>query len=70
VVLISNLDSHQALHKPCHHDADCDAVHLAQATKIVHKVMLKVKQNFDGSFEWSCQKYSVPAFLLALVSMC
>ena len=69
VVLIANHDIGQALRKVCHHDADNDAVHLARAAKIVRSDMFKVKQNFDGSFGWTCQKDSVPASLLALVSM-
>ena len=69
VVLIANHDIGQALRKACHHDADNDAVHLARAAKIVRSDMFKVKQNFDGSFGRTCQKDSVPASLLALVSM-
>ena len=69
VVLIANHDIGQALRKACHHDADNDAVHLARAAKIVRSDMCKVKQNFDGSFGRTYQKDSVPASLLALVSM-
>ena len=69
VVLMANHDIGQALRKACHHDADNDAVHLARAAKIVRKDMFKVKQNFDGSFGRTCQEDSVPASLLALVSM-
>ena len=69
VVLIANHDIGQALRKACHHDADNDAVHLARAAKVVRKDMFKVKQNFDGSFGRTCQEDSVPASLLALVSM-
>ena len=69
VVLIFNEDVGSALHKACEHDVDNDAVHLARAAKIVRRDMLKMKNKFSGSFESKCQVDSVPASLLALVTM-
>lgn len=69
VVLVCNEDVGAALRKACEHDADNDAVHLARAAKIVRRDILKVKQDFSGSFDAQCQEKSVPISLLALVSM-
>lgn len=69
VVLVFNKDIGAALGKACKHDADNDAVHMARAASIVRRDMFKIKQNFSGSFDTQCQEESVPASLLALVSM-
>lgn len=53
----------------CDHDSDTDAVCLARAANIVRRDMLKMKNQFNGSFEEKCQEESVPASLLALVAM-
>ena len=58
-----------ALRQMCDLDADSDAVHLARAAKIVRKDILKMKLQFNGSFDARCQEESVPASLLVLVSM-
>ena len=69
VVLVCNKDVGAALKKACEHDTDNDAVHLARAAKIVRRDMLKMKNEFSGSFDAQCQEKSVPVSLLALVSM-
>jgi len=75
VVLIFNQDIGSdigsALSKACEHDADNDAVPLARAASIVRRDMLKMKNQFNCSFEKKCQEESspVPASLLELVSM-
>ncbi len=49
---------------------DNDAVHLARAAKIVRKKdMLKMKNEFSGSFDAHSQEKSEPVSLLELVSM-
>ncbi len=70
VVLICNKDVGAALKKACEHDTDNDAVHLARAAKIVRKKdMLKMKNEFSGSFDAHSQEKSEPVSLLELVSM-
>ena len=69
VVLACNKDVGAALRKACEHDTDLDAVHLAKAAEIVRRDMLKMKNEFRGSFDAKCQEKSVPVSLLALVSM-
>ena len=69
VILVCNKDVGAALRKACEHDSDNDAVHLARAAKIVRRDMLKMKNEFNGSFDAQCQEKSVPVSLLALVSM-
>lgn len=69
VLLVFNEDVGNALGKACAYDADNDAVHLARAATIVRKEMFKLKNSFIGSFDTECQENSVPASLLALVSM-
>ena len=69
VVLVSNEDVGAALRKACEHDTDNDAVHLARAANIVRRDMLKMKQDFSGSFDAQCQEKSVPVSLLSLVAM-
>ena len=69
MILIFNKDVGAALKKACDHDADNDAVHLARAANIVRRDMFKHRNQFDGSFQANCQETSVPASLLALVSM-
>ena len=69
VILVFNQDVGDALGKACEKDADNDAVHLARAANIVRRDMLKMKQEFTGSFDSNCQADSVPTSLLALVSM-
>ena len=69
VVLISKDDTGTALRQMCDLDANSDAVHLARAAKIVRKDILKMKLQFNGSFDVRCQEQSVLASLLALVSM-
>lgn len=69
VLLVFNEDVGNALGKACEYDADNDAVYLARAATIVRKEMFKSKNSFNGSFDTECQENSVPASLLALVSM-
>ena len=73
VVLIFNEDVGSALKKACEHDVDDDgdddALSLARAANIVRRDMLKMNNQFNGSFESNCQENSVPASLLALVAM-
>ena len=69
VVLVSIEDVGAALRKACEHDTDNDAVHLARAANIVRRDMLKMKQDFSGSFDAKCQEKSVPVSLLSLVAM-
>ena len=69
VVLVCNKDVGAALRKACEHDTDSDAVHLPRAATIVRRDMLKMKNEFSGSFDAQCQEKSVPVSLLALVSM-
>lgn len=69
MILVFNKDVGAALKKACDHDADNDAVHLARAANIVRRDMFKHRNQFDGSFQANCQETSVPASLLALVSM-
>lgn len=56
MILICNEDVGAALQKACEHDTDNDAVHLARAAKIVRRDMLKLKQDFSGSFGAQCQE--------------
>ena len=67
--LICNKDVCAALTKECEQDIDNDAVHLARAAEIVRRDMLKMKNEFVGSFNVQCQGKSMPVLLLALVSM-
>ena len=69
VVLIFNEDVGSTLKKACEHDIDDDALSLARAANIVRRDMLKMNNQFNGSFENNCQEKSVPASLLALVAM-
>ena len=69
VVFVCNKDVSAALWKACEHDTDNDAVHLARVAMIVRRDMLKMKNEFSGSFDAQCQEKSVPVSLLALVSM-
>ena len=69
IILVSNECVGHALKKACEHDADNEAVHLARAAKIVRRDMLKMKNQFAGSFEPNSQKESVPMSLLELVAM-
>jgi hypothetical protein len=69
VVLVFKDDIGTALRQMCDLDADSDAVHLARAAKIVRKDILKTKLKFNGSFDARCQEQSVPASLVALVSV-
>ena len=69
VMLAFNKDIGHALSVACDHDSDTDAVCLARAANIVRRDMFKMKNQFNGSFEEKCQEESVPASLLALVSM-
>ena len=69
IILVSNECVSHALKKACEHDADDEAVHLARAAKIVRRDMLKMKNQFAGSFEPKSQEESVPMFLLELAAM-
>ena len=64
MVLISNEDIGTALKKACEGDSDMDAVHLAEAAKLVRTDMLKMKSEFSGTFEAQCQENSLPVSLL------
>ena len=68
IVLVRNRDIGCALVKACNLDADSDAVQLGWSATIVRKDMF-LKYQFNESFKVFCQKDSVPASLLALVSM-
>ena len=67
MVLVCNKDVGAALKKACEHDTDNDAVHLARAAKIVRRDMLKMKNEFSGSFDAQCQEKSVPVSLVSMV---
>ena len=69
IILVSNECVGHALRKACEHDADDEAVHLARAAKIVRRDMLKMKNQFSGSFEPTSQEESVSMSLLELVAM-
>ena len=69
MVFISHEDVGTALTKACEHGADGDAVHLARAANIVRRDMIKMKNQFGGSFEPNSQEDSVAVSLLALVVM-
>ena len=71
IVLVGNRNIGCALVKACNLDADSDAVPCLGCNYIVRKDMFKMKNQFNGSFEGICQKkkHSVPAHLMALVSM-
>lgn len=58
-----------ALKKACENDADTNAIHLANAAKIVRRDILNTKASFTGTFDKQCQESSVPNTLAALVSM-
>lgn len=58
-----------AIQKAYDVDYDSEALHMAKAAKCVHRDVMKMKQSFNGSFKYGCQKESVPASLLALVEM-
>ena len=67
--LVFKDDLGTAVHKACKQDADNDAIILARAANIVRRDMFKMKSEFTGSFGAHCQEESVPASLLALVTM-
>ena len=69
IILVSNKCVGHALRKACEHDGDDKAVHLARAAKIVRRDMLKMKNQFAGSFEPNSQDESVSKSLLELVAM-
>jgi len=52
-----------------HNACDEEAIHLPKAASIVHKDVLAMKYNFDGSFDRNCQAISVPASLVSMVNM-
>lgn len=60
-----------ALKEACDQDSDDDAMHLAQAVRVVHvcKEMFDWKFTFSGSFSEHHGQDSVPLSLLALVNM-
>ena len=63
VILICSKDVIAALKKDCGQDTDNDAVHLARAAGIVRRDMLKMKNEFIGSFDAECQEKSAPVSL-------
>ena len=69
VVLVCNKDIGNAIKKACEYDADSDAVHLVRAANAIRRDMFKMKTKFQGKFTDKCQEDSVPASLVALVSM-
>ena len=69
IMLVFNHDVSDAFGKACKKDADNDALHLAKAAEIVRRDMLKMKPEFNGSFDSQCQVDSVPTSLQTLVSM-
>ena len=69
VLLAFNEDIGNALKIVSERDCDDEAVILSKAAKIVRRDMGNWKYIFDGSFEPKCQKQSIPASLLCLVSM-
>ena len=58
-----------AVQTACEKDYDEDALCLQKAAKIVRCEMLKHSYVSDGTFAPNCQRESVPASLLALLSM-
>ncbi len=69
VMLSFNDDIGDALKKACHHDSDNDAMHLAQAAKIVRKEIFGQAFPFNGTFTDEYLQSAVPQSLLALVNM-
>lgn len=46
---------------------DSDAMHLMQATQVVHKEIFELSFSFDGLLREKCQQEALPQSLLALV---
>ena len=69
VMLSFNDDIGDALKKACYHDSDNDAMHLAQAAKVVRKEMFSQAFPFNGIFTDEYLQNAVPQSLLALVNM-
>ena len=61
-------DLGNALAKACELDRDLDGVHMARAAQIVRRHIIGDAKAFNG-FPAGCQQDSMPAMLLALVSM-
>ena len=68
-MLSFNDDIGNALKKACYHDSDNDAMHLAQAAKVVRKEMFSQAFPFNGTFTDEYLQNAVPQSLLALVNM-
>ena len=69
ILLVFNDTIGDAIRKACEQDYDSEALQLARAARIVRRDMFSLQQSFKGTFEIDCQKKSVPASVLALVSM-
>ena len=68
-MLSFNDDIGDALKKACYHDSDNDAMHLAQAAKVVRKEIFGQAFPFNGTFIDKYLQSAVPQSLLALVNM-
>jgi len=69
VLLVSDSDIGSALSTVCEYDRDVEATHLARAAQIVRRDLIKLSNNFNGSFSHDCQAASVPTSLTALMQM-
>ena len=68
VLLAFTDDIGAALTKACEWDSESDAIHLANAAKIVRRHMFEERKSFTG-LKNECQRDSVPKLLLTLVNM-
>jgi len=50
-------------------DYDSEGLHMAKAAKYVRREAIAITQSFNGTFKHDCQKYSIPASLVALVDI-
>ena len=70
MVLVSDTDFGSALSEACEHNADSDPIQLAELlTYVVRKDILKIKNQFNGSFEKERQKELVPVSFIAIVAI-
>ena len=68
-MLVGNRDIGCGLTKACNLDVDSDAVAVCSGCNYCKKEYVKMKNQFNGSFEAIDQKDSTPASLLALILM-
>jgi hypothetical protein len=69
IILASDRNVGDAIRNANKQDPDVDAMHLAKATKIVRKEILKHHQPIKGTFPPDCQDISIPPSLKAIVCM-